>query len=237
MPALSRSPRLAIIAALVMTAGAAAIASWQPQPSADRPVRPEGRQPADGQRPQGEGRRGPRGGGDDVGSSMKAMGRALKQLHEQIGDKDKKDENIRLCSEFEKACAGAKAQVPPPPRDRSPWGDRSGGNQPGPAGAEKSKNAIVSPDQPQPAEPAQRPASGRQPRLEGQPEGGRPAAPVDPKRVEMFRGDLMKVLKQMIVVEEDLMADKFDAATADLAKVIALGEAGHKDLGIGDDKD
>jgi hypothetical protein len=168
---------------------------------------------------------------------MKQMNRAFKQLNEQIADKGKKEENLRLCSEFQRACAGAKAQMAPPVRaPRPPRGERPAGGGERPAGdrpapnAEKPRNGVVNAEQP---ETAPRPPAA------GQPGSGRPAAapstPVDPKRNAMYHEHLLKTLKQMIVVEEDLLADKFDAAKADLAKVGELGGAGHEALGVKDE--
>jgi hypothetical protein len=45
---------------------------------------------------------------------MKAMNRALRQLKNQIGDTSKRDENLRLVNDAERACVGAKGSPLPP---------------------------------------------------------------------------------------------------------------------------
>lgn len=70
---------------------------------------------------EGRGRGGERGAGRggqagavNLEASMKSMGRALKSLQGTIGDAAKKEDNLKLIFEMERAAAGAKgAQLPP----------------------------------------------------------------------------------------------------------------------------
>lgn len=106
---------VAAVSVLVLAAGSLAFQPGNP------PKEQTTRQP--GQRPQrgpggGEGggpgqeRRGPGEGGQQRGGNvegaMKQMGRAMKQLSEQITDASKVQENLRLINDMQRGCAMAK---------------------------------------------------------------------------------------------------------------------------------
>lgn len=55
------------------------------------------------------------------------------------------------------------------------------------------------------------------------------------KRVATFRQDLIGALRKLLDVEQDVLADKFDAANADLDELVKLRAAAHKELGVKDD--
>lgn len=95
------------VAVVVLAATAAAGLAWQPaaQPQNNQPTNPPARQPGD----RGPGQRGPGGQPASVGGSMKALNRAARQLKSQIADASKKDENLKLIDEMERAAATAKA--------------------------------------------------------------------------------------------------------------------------------
>ncbi len=94
----------------------AAVAQDSPPPSgkpAGQDTSPKGPAPG-GDRGRGTGRGGPGAGAVNLEGAMKSMGRALKSLQSTIGDASKKEENLKLIFEMERACAGAKgAQLPP----------------------------------------------------------------------------------------------------------------------------
>ncbi|MFO0783722.1 MAG: cytochrome b562 [Phycisphaerales bacterium] len=99
----------------------AAVAQDSPPPSgkpAGQDTSPKGPPPGGEGRgrggERGTGRGGPGAGAVNLEGAMKSMGRALKSLQSTIGDASKKEENLKLIFEMERACAGAKgAQLPP----------------------------------------------------------------------------------------------------------------------------
>ena len=103
----------ALIAGLVL--GTVTIANAQNAPQGAPPQGQPGGQPGQREGGQPRGERGPGGpggqqrGGVNVGSAMKAMGRALKQLKAQVGDASKKDENLKLVATIQYGCAAAKS--------------------------------------------------------------------------------------------------------------------------------
>lgn len=98
---LSRALMVSVVG-LTMVAGTAA----QAQPAAKQP---EGERPAGPRGPAGEGREGRT---PSLGSSMKAMYRAFSALSTQVGDASKKEENLALVGEIQRACINAKANKP-----------------------------------------------------------------------------------------------------------------------------
>lgn len=81
-----------------------------PQPAGQpaQPAQPGGGQP-------GGGPRGPRqpGQAESVESAMKGMNRSLRRLREQINDAAKKDDNLKLVNDMQRACVVAKGQPLP----------------------------------------------------------------------------------------------------------------------------
>lgn len=70
---------------------------------------PGGEQPRRQRGPGGDGRE---GRGASVEASMKGMSRAFRVLKTQIGDASKKEENLALIGEMERACVAAKSGRP-----------------------------------------------------------------------------------------------------------------------------
>lgn len=97
-----------------------------PTPPDSQPKQPERPARAPGERGPGErGERGERGPGErrqgegearlpSVEGAMKGMGRAMRSLRRQIDDPAKKDENIKLINDMQRACTYAKSQPLPP---------------------------------------------------------------------------------------------------------------------------
>lgn len=102
-------PRHAItLAALVLIAGAAiAQPGATPEPKRDDAPRQPG-----GERRGGPGERGPRGQGEgrapSLEGAMKAVNRSVRALKDQISDASKKDENLQLINDMQRAAITAK---------------------------------------------------------------------------------------------------------------------------------
>lgn len=73
-----------------------------------QPAQPGGGQP-------GGGPRGPRqpGQAESVEAAMKGMNRSLRRLREQVNDATKKDDNLKLVNDMQRACVVAKGQPLP----------------------------------------------------------------------------------------------------------------------------
>jgi hypothetical protein len=110
----------------VLVAGAASLAApWSllAQPQGNPPAKegsrpPEGRGPGERgpETPGQEGRGGrPRPEQPSVEGAMKGMNRGLKNLLAQVGDPTKKDDNLKIVNDMQRACVGAKSQ--PVPKD------------------------------------------------------------------------------------------------------------------------
>jgi hypothetical protein len=83
---------------------AAATMAWQPETRPARSDQPQGQPGEPGQRGRGGQGQGPA----TVEGSMKGMNRALRQLNAQIGDASKKDDNLRIINDMQRACVNAK---------------------------------------------------------------------------------------------------------------------------------
>lgn len=59
---------------------------------------------------------------------MKQMNRVLRQLKSQIGDATKRDENLRLITEMQRGCVGAKGAALPPDFLKDAAGDGAKAN-------------------------------------------------------------------------------------------------------------
>jgi len=95
--------------ALISVAGLA-VGTTYAQPEAQPGTRqPERRPGGEGRRPGAEGR----GEGMNVEGAMKTMNRSLKQLNGQIADAAKKDDNLKLIGDMERAIVAAKNQPVP----------------------------------------------------------------------------------------------------------------------------
>jgi hypothetical protein len=113
---------LTLSAAVVAFAACVGIvAARQPAPDVPAKQAPSADQPAGQPGARGPGERGPgeRGRGRpaegpvNVEAAMKGMARAMKQLAPQIADASKKDENLKLINDMQRACVAAKgAPVP-----------------------------------------------------------------------------------------------------------------------------
>ncbi|MFN0135374.1 MAG: hypothetical protein ACKVS9_04565 [Phycisphaerae bacterium] len=79
--------------------------------------KPEGGERPRQARQEGEGREGGREGrraeGPSVEGAMKGMNRAARALKDSIGDAAKNDENLKLVSDLQRACVGAKGMPVP----------------------------------------------------------------------------------------------------------------------------
>lgn len=94
-----------VLGATFIPSGNSAMAQDKPE-GGERPrQRPEGPGREGGAR---EGRQGP-----NVEGAMKAMMRAARSLKDSIGDASKKDENLKLVSDLQRACVGAKGMPLP----------------------------------------------------------------------------------------------------------------------------
>jgi soluble cytochrome b562 len=144
---------------------------------------------------------------------MKLINRSVRKLSQQIDDPEKKQENLQLLGEIERAAVTAKSM--PVPAKRAPRG--------GPEGAPRGRVEEHN-EAPMPA--AQN---------EKQPQGAPPAA--DPQREETFRRDLMKLIRQALDIEQDLMDGKPDQAKADLKKIAEIRNDAHKELGVRQGRD
>src|SRR4051812_21264192 len=115
-------------------------------------------QPAQPEAQRGRGQ--PRGGGElaSVESAMKLLNRSVRRLKGQIADPAKKEENLKLVGEVERAIVFAKSQ---------PMPERKGGEPRGEAGRQAPRNAAV--EQPEPKQ-------GTQPGAEPQGEAKKPEA-------------------------------------------------------------
>ena len=211
------------------------------QPGDQRPARPEG-QPGQ----EGRGREGRGGGTGDITSvngAMKAINRGFRQLRDQIADPEKKEENLKIVGDIEKAIVAAKSMPVPAERRGGPGGPGrgpsggEGGGPKGPGGGgggagggahEEPGGRLVEDQNEAPKTQPQGDAPKAQPK-EGEP---KPAAPADPKRTEDFRRDLVKLLKQTIEIEQDLLDGKFDQAKTDMGKIPELRDDAHKELGV-----
>jgi soluble cytochrome b562 len=235
---------------LTLVAGAAfgllVAAAWA-QPTETPP--PAARQPADQRPPRPDGQPGQEGRGrggsgeiTNVNSAMKVINRSFRQLKDQIADPEKKEESLKLVGDIQKAVVAAKSMPVPAERrggqGRGPGGGEGGGpggggggggggtgggahDQPGGALAEDQNEAPKA--QPQGEAPKAPPKEGDQPK---------PAAPADPKRTEDFRRELVKLLKQTIEIEQDLLDGKFDQAKTELGKIPEMRDDAHKELGV-----
>ena len=201
------------------------------QPQDQRSARDGERRPDAGQ-PGGPNARRPGGGGEitNVESAMKLINRSARRLKQQIADPEKKEENLKIVGDIEKAIVAAKSMPAPEARERR--GGPGGHEQPGGSIREGANDA-----QPERGSPPAAPVAGR-PGDDAKPGDRKPGGPpADPKRTETYRRDLLKLLQQVLTVEQDLMDGKTDAAKEDFDKIVALRDAAHKELGIMDERD
>lgn len=209
------------MAAVVLAAciGGGLIAVGQPQPDpAVQPAKPDGQRA----RPDGRGR----GTGEltSVDSAMKLVNRSVRRLKGQIADPEKKEENLRLVGDVERAVVFAKSQ--PLPDVHKGKGE---GRGEAPRGAAPARNSIVT-EQPEP-KPEAKP--GAEPKGDPQGEAKKP----DPKATEEYRRRLLGLLKEVVQIEQDLMDGKFDEAKKELDKVPTMRDEAHKALGVKEDEE
>jgi hypothetical protein len=203
--------KLASASALTLLALLAATSAAQPQGEAPRPPR----QAQPGDQPQGD--RGGRGSGEitSVESAMKTINRSFRRLRQQIADADKKEDNLKLVATIEKAIVAAKSMPVP---EKRPQRGREG--DAGPRGAA--------------------PHGYEQPESKPQAEQPKPSEPMTPERAkatEEYRRDLLKLLRQVTDIEQDLLDNKFDQAKTELAKLPQMRDDAHKALGVKKDDD
>jgi hypothetical protein len=144
----------------------------------------------------------------NVEAAMKLMRRSLRQLRAQITDSAKRDENLKLIGDMERGCLSAKSMPVPDRHEKEAEGSR--GSDHGSSGDGTKPNEAPK------AQSANTPSSDWA------------------KTEEMYRGDLISLMRQLLDVEQDLAARKFDQAKADLDKVIATRKDAHKELNVKD---
>jgi hypothetical protein len=206
--------RIAVVLGVgVCVMGGVIAAQPQPEPA----KQPEGARP-DATR----GRQGPaRGGGEltSVEGAMKLINRSVRRLKQQAGDAEKKEENLRLVGEIERAVVFAKSQPVPDVRGR-----KGEGRGEAPRGAAPARNSVVT-DQPEP-KPTAEPKPGAEPKAEAK----KPEP--DPKVTEEFRRRLVGLLKEVVEIEQDLLEGKLEQAKTEVAKLPAMRDEAHKALGV-----
>jgi hypothetical protein len=233
---------------LACAAFVAAAALAQPEPQAPPKQEQPGRAPEGGRQPgQPDGRQG-RGGGEitNVESAMKLINRSVRRLKNQIADPEKKEENLKLVGDIERGIVAAKGMGLPERRPGGPGprgGGRGEGGGQGPGGGEGGgrggeHNGVVTPgeiEQPQGTPPAR----GDAPKGEA-PKGEAPrrGEPLDrAKASEEYRRDLVRLLRQVLDVEQDLMDSKFEQAQTELGKIPQMRDDAHRALGVKEERD
>ena len=172
---------------------------------------------------------------------MKVINRSFRQLKDQIADPEKKEESLKLVGDIQKAVVAAKSMPVPAEHEAAKDAGRAAARVADRAvvvGAVVVGVAVVpttSPAAPLPRirtkhkGPAPRRGAKAPPKEGDQP---KPAAPADPKRTEDFRRELVKLLKQTIEIEQDLLDGKFDQAKTELGKIPEMRDDAHKELGV-----
>jgi len=209
------------------------------QPADQRPARDGGGQPGRPGGQPGDGRQDARRGGGEitsVDSAMKLINRSVRRLKGQITDAAKKEDNLKLVGDIERAIVAAKGMPLPDlnaPRGRGPGGGgrgNEGGGREEPGGAlRQDPNAPTTTEAP--------PERGAQPKEDAKQPEHKPEAAPDPKKTEEFRRELMKLLRQVIDLEQDVMDGKLDQAKTDLDKVPQIRDEAHKELGVRQERD
>lgn len=177
---------------LVAAAGLAfAVLAAQPEvkkdekPASQPASQPGGPRSGSGQRPGGPDGRGPggQGGGGSLGGSMKSMNRSLKALSAQVADASKREDNLKLIGDAERACINAKSM--------QPAGDAY----------DNAKDDAAK-----------------------------------AKAKELFRADLMVLIRRMLDVEQAIIDGKTDVAKTGVEDLLKMREKGHKDMGVEEDE-
>lgn len=108
-PRASRVARLSLLAVCAVVSVAGSSLSY-----ADQPEGTPNKQPERG-RPEGRGPGGPGGPGGEIRSlegAMKLLNGSLRRLSKQLGETDKKDENLNLVASAERAAIASKGMKP-----------------------------------------------------------------------------------------------------------------------------
>lgn len=165
---------IATVAGLTMAAvGFQPDSQPKPPEHTNQPERPK----RDG--PGGPGGPGGAGRAQSVKGAMSGINRGLRQLRTQVTDASKKEDNLRIIGDMQRACLGAKEL--PPPRELM--------------NAAKDDAAKT-------------------------------------KVAETYRGELIKAMRVLIDLEQDVLDGKTDSAKTRLADLIKTRDAGHKAVGV-----
>lgn len=174
------SPHVLRVSCVIATVAGLTMAAVGFQPDA-QPKAPENtNQP---ERPRREGPGGPGGPGgagraQSVKGAMSGINRGLRQLRNQVTDASKKDDNLRIIGDMQRACLGAKEMQPPRELLKDAKDD-----------AAKAKVG------------------------------------------ETYRAELIKAMRVLLDLEQDVLDGKSDAAKARLADLIKARDDGHKAVG------
>jgi soluble cytochrome b562 len=157
---------------------------------------------------------------------MKLINRSVKRLKQQIADSEKKEDNLKLVGDVERAIVAAKGMPLPERREPGAGEGARGREQPG-GRLENDQNEAPAPKSTQPKDGDAKGQPGREPLTPEQ----------KAKAAESYRRELMKLMRQMLDIEQDLLDGNLDQAKTEVAKVTQTRDEAHKALGVRQERD